>query len=273
MSRYLFAFLVTPALGLAQISDYTINTVIGSASATVLGDAGPANAAELSNPIGLYFDASHNLYIADSGFNRVREVTGGTGTGKINTVAGNGTPAWAGDGGLATSANLYAPFKAVLDSAGNLYISDVQNQVVRMVSKSSGNITTFAGTNCCYGFAGDGGPANAAVLNHPVGLAFDSSGNLYIGDSNNHRIRMVAPNGTITTVAGNGNQGFSGDGGPATKAELNEPFGIAFDPYGNLFIADSANNRIRVLMTNGTITTVAGNGRAGYSGDGGPPHA
>jgi len=267
MSRYLFAFLILPALGQAQIADYVINTVMGSSTATLLGDAGPANAAQLSNPIGLWFDSSHNLYIADSGFNRVREVTGGTGTGKINTLAGNGTPAWSGDGGLATSANLYAPFKAILDSSGNLYISDVSNQVVRMVSKSTGNITTFAGTNCCYGFAGDGGPANAAVLNHPVGLAFDSSGNLYIGDSNNHRIRMVAPNGIITTVAGNGNPGFSGDGGPATKAELNEPFGIAFDPYGNLFIADSANNRIRVLMTNGTITTVAGNGKAGYSGD------
>jgi uncharacterized protein (TIGR03437 family) len=267
LSRYLFVFLILPALGQAQIADYVINTVMGSSTATLLGDAGPANAAQLSNPIGLWFDSSHNLYIADSGFNRVREVTGGTGTGKINTLAGNGTPAWSGDGGLATSANLYAPFKAILDSSGNLYISDVSNQVVRMVSKSTGNITTFAGTNCCYGFAGDGGPANAAVLNHPVGLAFDSAGNLFIGDSNNHRIRKVAPNGIITTVAGNGNPGFSGDGGPATNAELNEPFGIAFDPYGNLFIADSANNRIRVLMTNGTITTVAGNGKAGYSGD------
>src|SRR5580658_10713623 len=147
--RYIFAFLVLPALGLAQVSDYVINTVIGSSTATLLGDAGPANAAELSNPIGLYFDSSHNLYIADSGFNRVREVTGGTGTGKINTVAGNGTPAWSGDGGLATSANLYAPFKAILDSSVNFYISDVSNQVVRMVSKSTGNISTFAGTNCC----------------------------------------------------------------------------------------------------------------------------
>jgi uncharacterized protein (TIGR03437 family) len=267
MSRYLFAFLILPALGVAQISDYTINTVMGSSTATVLGDAGPANAAELSNPIGLWFDSSHNLYIADSGFNRVREVAGGTATGKITTLAGNGTPAWAGDGGLATSANLYAPFKAILDSAGNLYLSDVANQVIRMVSKSSGNITTFAGTNCCYGFAGDGGPANAAVLNHPVGLAFDSSGNLYIGDSANNRIRMVTPGGTITTVAGNGNPGFSGDGGLATKAELNSPFGIAFDPSGNLYIADGGNNRIRVLLTNGNITTVAGNGTAGYSGD------
>src|ERR1700722_14223442 len=267
MSRYLFAFLILPALGQAQISDYVINTVMGSSAATLLGDAGPANAAQLSNPIGLWFDASHNLYIADSGFNRVREVAGGTGTGKITTLAGNGTPAWSGDGGLATSANLYAPFKAILDSSGNLYISDVANQVVRMVSKSTGNISTYAGTNCCYGFAGDGGPANAAVLNHPVGLAFDSSGNLYIGDSANNRIRMVTPGGTITTVAGNGNPGFSGDGGPATKAELNSPFGIAFDPSGNLYIADGGNNRIRVLLTNGNITTVAGNGTAGYSGD------
>src|SRR5580698_8858974 len=111
MSRYLFAFLILPVLGQAQVADYVINTVMGSSTATLLGDAGPANAAQLSNPIGLWFDASHNLYIADSGFNRVREVTGGTGTGKINTVAGvGGAGAWAGDGGLATSANLSAPY-------------------------------------------------------------------------------------------------------------------------------------------------------------------
>src|ERR1700722_5056 len=154
--RYLFAFLVLPAVALAQVSDYVINTVMGSSTATVLGDSGPANAAELANPIGLYFDSSHNLFIADSGFNRIREVTGGTGTGKINTVAGNGTPAWSGDGALAINANLDAPFKAITDSAGNIYIADVANQVIRMVNKSSGNITTIVGNNCCYGFNGDG---------------------------------------------------------------------------------------------------------------------
>jgi trimeric autotransporter adhesin len=265
--RYLFAFLVLPVVSLAQVTDYVINTIIGSSAATVLGDAGPANAAELSNPIGLYFDASHNLFIADSGFNRVREVTGGTGTGTINTVAGDGTPAWMGDGGLATSANLYAPFKAITDSSGNVYIADVSNQVIRLVTKSSGDITTFAGNNCCYGFNGDGSPATNVYLNHPVGMAFDTHGNLYFADSNNHRIRMISPGGTVTTVAGNGNQGYSGDGGPAINAQLNEPFGIAFDAHGNLYFADSHNNRIRVLLTNGNITTVAGNGKAGYSGD------
>jgi uncharacterized protein (TIGR03437 family) len=259
-----------PLLGLAQVSDYVINTIIGTSTATVLGDGGPAIEAALSNPIGLWLDASHNLYIADSGFNRVRQVAASNGvisnTSVITTLAGNGTASFAGDGAAATSANLYAPFKAIFDSAGNMYIADVQNQVVRMVSKSSGFISTFAGNNG-YGFGGDGGPATSAVLNHPVGLAFDSAGNLYIGDSNNHRIRKVTPGGVISTVAGNGNQGFSGDGGPAINAQLNDPFGIAFDPYGNLYIADNGNNRIRVLLTNGTITTVAGNGKAGYSGD------
>ncbi len=262
--RNIFIGLFLPALTLAQVSSYTINTVVGSNTATALGDGGPPLSAELNTPVGLSFDAAHNLYIADSAFNRIREVTGG----KITTVAGNGTAAWAGDGGLATGANLSAPYKAVFDSSGNMYIADLANQVVRMVSKSTGNISTFAGQNCCYGFAGDGGAATGAVLNHPFGLAFDSSGNLYIADSNNQRIRMVTPGGTITTVAGNGNQGFAGDGGPATKAQLNEPFGIAFDPSGNLFIADSGNNRIRVLMTNGNIATVAGNGKNGYNGDG-----
>lgn len=267
LHRYIFAFLVLPALGSAQVADYVINTVIGSSTATVLGDAGPANAAELSNPIGLYFDSSHNLFIADSGFNRVREVTGGTGTGIINTVAGDGTPAWLGDGGLAIDAEMYAPFKAITDSAGNIYISDVANQVIRMVTKSTGDITTYVGNNCCYGFNGDGSPATNVYLNHPVGMAFDTHGNLYFADSNNMRIRMLSPSGVVTTVAGNGNTGFSGDGGPAINAELNEPFGIAFDAYGNLYFADSHNNRIRVLLTNGNIATVAGNGKAGYSGD------
>ena len=268
MSRYLFAFLLLPVLAVAQVSDYVINTVIGSSTATVLGNGGPANAAELSNPIGLYFDASHNLYIADSGFNLVRLVKGGTGTGTISTVAGaGGAGEWAGDGGLATSANLSAPFKTVLDKSGNLYIADLANQVIRMVTTSSGDITTFAGENCCYGFNGDGLQAVDTVLNHPFGMAFDSSGNLYFADSNNMRIRMISPSGVVTTVAGNGNQGYSGDGGPAIKAELNQPYGIAFDSFGNLYFADSGNNRIRVLLTNGNINTVAGNGKAGYSGD------
>jgi uncharacterized protein (TIGR03437 family) len=267
MSRCLFAFLFLPALGMAQTTDYVINTVMGLSTAVLLGDAGPANAAQLNNPIGLYFDASHNLFIADSGFNRVREVTGGTGTGIINTVAGDGTPAWMGDGGLAIDADLYAPFKAITDSAGNIYISDVANQVIRMVTKSTGDITTYVGNNCCYGFNGDGSPATNVYLNHPFGLAFDTHGNLYFADSNNNRIRVLSPAGVVTTVAGNGNQGYSGDGGPAIDAMLNQPYGIAFDPFGNLYFADSHNNRVRVLLTNGNIVTAAGNGTAGYSGD------
>jgi uncharacterized protein (TIGR03437 family) len=269
--RYLLGFLLLPALGAAQVADYVINTIIGSATASVLGNAGPANAAELSNPIGLYFDASHNLYIADSGFNCVREVAGGTGAGTINVVAGlcgGGAGEWLGDGGLATAANLAAPFTVRFDSSGNMYIADVANQVIRMVAKSSGDISTYAGNNCCYGFNGDGGPPPTNVyFNHPVGMAFDAYGNLYFADSNNMRIRMISPAGVVTTVAGNGNQGYSGDGGPAIKADLNQPYGIAFDSLGNLYFADSHNNVIRVLLTNGNIETVVGNGKAGYSGD------
>jgi sugar lactone lactonase YvrE len=191
-------------------------------------------------------------------------------TGIITTVAGNGIPGYSGDGGPATSASLSGPSGVVVDATGNLLIADSSNYRIRRVDASTGIITTVAG-NGIRGFSGDGGPATSASLS-PIGVAVDATGNLFIADTGNHRIRRVDEStGIITTVAGNGIRGFSGDGGPATSASLNYPTGVAVDGSGNLFIADAANNRIRwVDASTGIITTVAGNGMPDYSGDGGP---
>jgi sugar lactone lactonase YvrE len=158
------------------------------------------------------------------------------------------------------------PKDIVLDSAGNLYFVDTGNNRVRMISPS-GIVTTIAGTGS-FVYGGDGGPATSAGLSFPTGLAMDASANLYIADTNNYRVRKISSAGIITTVAGNGTQGFSGDGGPAVSAQLYNPLGLKFDHAGNLFIADG--NSIRMLSPTGVITTVAGNGVLGYSGDGGP---
>jgi uncharacterized protein (TIGR03437 family) len=188
-------------------------------------------------------------------------------TGIIATVAGYGGSSFSGDGGPATSAALNAPSSVTVDASGNFFIADTNNQRIRKVS-ASGIITTVAG-NGNAGFSGDNGLAVSASLNFPSAVKVDSSGNLYIADTGNQRVRKVSTSGTITTVAGSGFGPFAGDGGPATSALLNSPFGIALDASGNLFIADSGNNRIRKVSTGGTITTVAGNGRPGSSGDGG----
>jgi uncharacterized protein (TIGR03437 family) len=250
----------------AQTTSYTISTAIGNGTPGFSGDNAAATSAQLNTPIAMAFDSSHNMYIADSANNRIRKVT--KSTGNISTIAGNGTAQFSGDGGSATSASLNAPYGVAVDSSGNVYIADLLNQVVRKVN-TSGTISTFAGTNQ-YGFQGDGGPAANAQLDQPVGLAVDSANNLYIADSKNFCIRKVDTDGNISTVAGSAtNQGYSGDGGPATQAKMNTPYGVAVDSAGNIYIADSANNRIR-KVSNGIITTIAGTGVAGFSGDGGP---
>ena len=190
--------------------------------------------------------------------------------GIITTAAGNGTAGYAGDGGLATAAELNSPVGAVFDSAGNLYIGDNANSRVRKVNAVTGTITTVAG-NGTAGYSGDGGAATSAELNGPEVVALDSAGNLYIAEYYNNRIRKVdAATGIITTVAGNGTQNYSGDGGLATSAALWSPTGVALDSAGNLYIADFGNHRIRkVDATTGIITTIAGNGTQGFSGDGG----
>src|SRR5271168_5376593 len=186
----------------------------------------------------------------------------------IATVAGTGVAGSTGDSGQASSAELNGPTSVAFDSAGNYYIAEFNGQRVRKVTISTGVITTVAGTGV-QGFTGDGGQATSAELNNPNKVALDSAGNLYIADFTNNRIRKVTVStGVITTVAGNGTAGFTGDSGQATSAELNEPSRFALDSAGNLYIADSGNNRIRkVTVSTGVITTVAGNGTFGFTGD------
>jgi uncharacterized protein (TIGR03437 family) len=244
-----------------KVSGGILTTVAGNGIAGYSGDGGLATSAALNGPVGLALDAAGNLYIADQNNSRIREVSGGT----ITTVAGNGINAFSGDGGPPTSASLSFPYGVAFDTAGNLYISDSGNNRIRRVS--GGIITTVAG-NGSAGFSGDGGPAISASLDGPEDVAVDAAGRLYIADTYNNRIRQVS-GGTITTVAGNGEEGYSGDQGPATSASLDEPAGVAVDAAGNLLIAGGINNCIR-RVSGGTISTVAGNGFAGFYGDGGP---
>ncbi len=256
--------LCAPVLCLAQATSYTITTVAGSSTSGFGGDGGAPTSAKLNVPIQVAVDAAHNLYIADSGNNRIRKISAG----KIATFAGSTQSIYTGDGGAATSAGLTSPYGVQLDASGNVYVADLGNHVVRVVG-ADGKIATVAG-NTSANFTGDGGPATGAALNRPLGIAIAPGGRFYIGDSFNHRVRMVAPDGTISTVAGNGVATYQGDDGPATSASLSRPFGVALDAAGNLYIADSANNRVRKVSTDGTMATVAGTGTAGFSGDGGP---
>ena len=239
-----------------------ILSVAGNGTQGYNGDNIAATSAELNYPAGVAVDGAGNLYIADTGNNRIRKMTPG---GTITTVAGTGTTGYSGDNIAATSATLSSPYGVAVDGAGNLYIADYGNNRIRKVTPS-GTITTVAG-NGTYGYSGDGGPAISAELFVTLGVAVDASGNLYIADFGNHRIRMVTPGGIITTVAGNGTPGYNGDNITATSAELYYPYGVAVDGTGNLYIADNYNHRIRKVTPGGIITTVAGNGTAGYNGD------
>jgi hypothetical protein len=250
-----------------------INTIAGigpaGTSGSYSGDGGLATSAGLnlfniSFPSGVAVDGLGNVYIADVSNERIRKVNT---NGVIITIAGTNTAGFSGDGGPAISALLKTPAGLAVDTSGDLFIADTGNNRIREIA-TNGIITTVAGTNSA-GFAGDGGPAVDAKLNSPVGVAVDTAGNLFIADMSNNRVRQVSPDGIITTLAGTNIAGFSGDGGPATNASLNQPYGVAVDAYDDVFIADHRNARVRMVNIQGTISTVAGNGLSGNSGNGG----
>jgi len=247
-----------------QNTNAIITTVAGTNGAGYSGDGVAAGNATLGYPAGEAFDAVGNMYIADNGNSRIRKVDT---NGIITTIAGTNSTGYSGDGGAAIKASLNSPSAVALDTNGNVYIADTSNGRIRKVA-TNGIISTFAGTNST-GYSGDGGAAVNAKLWNPESVALDATGNVYIADRSNSRIRKVDTNGIITTVAGTNSAGYSGDGGAAINATLKIPTGVAFDAGGNLYIADTFNNRIRKVDTNGIITTVAGTNISGYTGDGG----
>ena len=214
------------------------------------GDGGQAVLATLSYPAAVVVDVYGNLYFADMGNHCIRFIAKSSDI--ITTIAGTGINHYSGDGGLATSAELSSPHDIVVDSSGNIYIADTWNHCIRLVTKETGIITTVAGMGPKYfGYPyqqGDGGPAINAILTYPTGVAVDGLGNIYIVDSTNNRVRMVTKStGLISTIAGSGVQGYSGDGGPALSADLNRPTGITIDAAGVIYIADYLNHRIRMF--------------------------
>ncbi len=246
-----------------KVASGVITTITGTGVGGFSGDGGLAAGAELNNPAGIAIDGGGNLYVADRKNHRIRKIDP---SGIITTVAGTGTGAYGGDGGLATEAQLDIPEGVAVDAAGNLYIADRYNNRIRKVD-AHGVITTIAGDGSSWA-GGDGGPATDASLSAPSGLVFDAAGNLYIADRRNNRVRRIDPSGIITTVAGTGMNAYGGDGGLATQAQLNDPTGVAVDAAGNLYIADRVNHRLRRVDLSGVITTIAGIEHAGFNGDG-----
>jgi trimeric autotransporter adhesin len=261
--------LVDKAVGSCVLSILLVSCltaqVVKTTAGGFVGDGGSAVKASLDWPSHVAQDKSGNLYISDIAGQRIRKVTT---AGVISTYAGTGIAGFSGDGGLATAAQLNYPTGLVFDSAGNLVIADQGNNRIRSVAPS-GIITTIAGTGVA-GYTGDGGPALQATFNAPWEVAYDKKGNLYITDVFNCVVRVVNTAGIINTFAGNGTCGYSGDGLVATSESLNFPRGLAFDGSGDLYIADLLNHRVRQVNSAGIISTFAGDGQSGFSGDGGP---
>ena len=257
---------------IVMVDTYTgkLTVIAGGVDASgYAGDGGPATHAALMSPHSMAVDVDNNVYIADTYNHRIRRVNGKTGI--ITTIAGTGTLGYSGDGGAAVRAKLASPFGIAVSSDGSIYFTDTNNMRIRRLKFVDSNwiIETIAGTGK-RGKTGDWGQAREATFIRPAGIAIDLDGNLYIADTGGHQIRKINTSGIITTVAGNGQCCFAGDGLAATDANLNSPYGISQDHSGNLYIADRANHRIRrVDATSGIMTTVAGNGLMGYSGDGG----
>lgn len=250
-----------------KVAGGTIATIVGTGIYGFFGDGGQATNATLGYPMGVTLDSSSNIFVADTGNNRVRKVSS---TGIINTLAGasDGHYGFSSNGAAATNAVLDIPVSVAVDNVGGVYFADSQNNVIRKVA-SNGTITTVAGDGL-VGYTGDGTSAIFSAINEPQGVAVDTSGNLYIADTYNNRVRKVSSAGIISTVAGNGTIGYSGDGAPATNATLYNPNAVAVDASGNIFVADTGNNVVRKVAANGVISTVAGDGTHGFSGDGGP---
>ncbi|MBI3784838.1 MAG: hypothetical protein HY270_15700 [Deltaproteobacteria bacterium] len=248
-----------------------IITLAGTGKGGFSGDGGAAVDAQVNFPTDVLCDAAGNAYVADGNNNRVRFISA---SGIITTIAGNGSAASTGDGGPATQASLNGPRGLALDGRGSLYVAEFSGNRIRKIS--NGTITTVAGAGN-WGSTGDGGLATLALLANPAGVAVDTSGRIFIADYNNSKVRRVDVDGTIATIAGDGFQGFIGDGGPAQASRLKLPYRVRFDTAGNLFFLDNGNNRVRrlqavngVVGASSTITTVAGNGSNGSTGDGGP---
>ncbi len=275
------------ALGNVYVADYgnhvirkhtalngKIATVAGTGVAGSTGDGGLATAAKLFHPTGVALDAAKNVYIADADNNKIRKIA--VASGKIFTIAGSTLVGDAGDGGQAIAAKLNKPSAVALDASNNIYIADEGNHRIKKVNASTGIITTLVGTGTA-GYTGDGSLATAAQLNAPTALVLDASGNIYISDNGNNVVRKVTVStGLITTLAGTGVAGFSGDDGLATLAMLDNPRSIVLDASANLYIADANNNRIRMVDGNGIITTVVGTGAPAanpHQGNGGNPKA
>ena len=270
MNNYIkYVFFFTLLLCGHSYAQGIITTIAGGGAAGCFcftGDDGPATDATFAHPLDVQVDDSGNLFIADLDNFCIRKVNS---AGIITTVAGiGGSFGYNGDGIPATDAQLHDPFSIAVDHKGNLYIADAGNNRIRKVD-TAGIITTIAGSGIS-GYGGDDSSAVLCKITYPGGVAVDIDGNVYIGDGSNNRIRRVDTSGIITTICGTGVAGFSGDSGLATLANINNPFKIAVDSARNIYFSDNGNNRVRKINSLGIITTIAGNGIYGGSGDGGP---